>query len=430
MSPIFDYLKYDDAKIAVIGLGYVGLPLAIEFAKIRPVVGFDINSKRIIDLRQGIDITLEIEKDEFTNLDVNFTTELTDIQDCKIFIVTVPTPIDEKKLPNLQPLISATKLISSILKADDLVIYESTVYPGTTEDICGKILETESGLTINKDFYLGYSPERVNPGDKTHRIPNIIKVTSGSNAEAAEAVDGLYSSIVSAGTFKAKSIKVAEAAKVIENTQRDLNIALMNELSLIFELLDIETQDVLEAASTKWNFLNFSPGLVGGHCIGVDPYYLTYKAQQVGYEPEIILSGRRLNDGMSKYIAKKFIDKLDQENMHILEPKILIMGITFKENCPDTRNSKVLDIILELKDVGMNVEIFDPWVPADSLLSQNELTLIDQPKNDYYDGIILAVGHEKFLNMGAIEIKKFAKKKHIFFDLKSIFPPDQSDFRL
>ena len=340
---LINALDYKNCKIAIVGLGYVGLPLAVEFSKIRAVMGFDINSERVSELNRGIDNTLEVDQDEFKNLDINFTDDIRDIKKCKIFIITVPTPIDAKKLPNLEPLISATKAISQILKKGDLVIYESTVFPGATEDICGPILEKESHLSLNQDFYLGYSPERVNPGDKAHKIPNIVKVTSGSTPDAAHIVDELYSSIVLAGTFLAKSIKVAEAAKVIENTQRDLNIALMNELSIIFEILKIDTKEVLEAASTKWNFLNFSPGLVGGHCIGVDPYYLTYKAQEVGYQPEIILAGRKLNDDMSLYIANKFATELDEQGIPIKNARILVMGITFKENCPDTRNSKVLD---------------------------------------------------------------------------------------
>ncbi|MDA9690421.1 nucleotide sugar dehydrogenase [Pseudomonadota bacterium] len=423
-------LDYKSCKIAIVGLGYVGLPLAVEFSKIRAVTGFDIKSERVSELNQGIDNTLEVDQDEFKNLDINFTDDILDIKKCKIFIITVPTPINSKKLPNLEPLISATKAISQILKKGDLVIYESTVFPGATEEICGPILEKESQLSLNQDFYLGYSPERVNPGDKAHKIPNIVKVTSGSTPDAAHIVDELYSSIVHAGTFLAKSIKVAEAAKVIENTQRDLNIALMNELSLIFEILKIDTTEVLEAASTKWNFLNFSPGLVGGHCIGVDPYYLTYKAQEVGYQPEIILAGRKLNDDMSLYIANKFTTKLDEQGIPIKNARILVMGITFKENCPDTRNSKVLDLVLELKQHEMLVEVFDPWVQPGNFLPSSNVTLIENPKMNYYDGIILAVSHNQFIDLGIDKIKNYAKKKHIFFDLKSIFPINQSNFRL
>jgi UDP-N-acetyl-D-glucosamine/UDP-N-acetyl-D-galactosamine dehydrogenase len=427
---LINALDYKNCKIAIVGLGYVGLPLAVEFSKIRAVMGFDINSERVSELNQGIDNTLEVDQDEFKNLDINFTDDIRDIEKCKIFIITVPTPIDAKKLPNLEPLISATKAISQILKKGDLVIYESTVFPGATEDICGPILEKESHLSLNQDFYLGYSPERVNPGDKAHKIPNIVKVTAGSTPDAAHIVDELYSSIVLAGTFLAKSIKVAEAAKVIENTQRDLNIALMNELSIIFEILKIDTKEVLEAASTKWNFLNFSPGLVGGHCIGVDPYYLTYKAQEVGYQPEIILAGRKLNDDMSLYIANKFATKLDEQDIPIKNARILVMGITFKENCPDIRNSKVLDLVLELKQHEMLVEVFDPWVKPDHFLSSSGVTLIENLKMNYYDGIILAVSHNQFIHLGIDKIKNYAKKQHIFFDLKSIFPINQSNFRL
>lgn len=425
-------LDFDEAQIAVIGLGYVGLPLAVEFSKIRTVTGFDINKKRINELNQGIDKTLEVEQNEFVNLDIVFTDCISDIQKCKIFIITVPTPINENKLPDLEPLISATKSIARILKLGDLVIFESTVFPGATEDICGKLLEQESNLVLNKDFYLGYSPERVNPGDKDHKIPNITKVTSGSTQEIADIVDDLYSSIIFAGTFKAKSIKVAEAAKVIENTQRDLNIALMNELSLIFDILDIDTAEVLEAASTKWNFLSFSPGLVGGHCIGVDPYYLTFKAQEVGYQPEIILAGRKLNDEMSSYIAKKFIQKLIAKDINPKNSKILVMGISFKENCPDTRNSKVLDLVSELYSNEMHVHVLDPWVDSSHLPLDlvQDIDFINSPKDNYYDGIILAVGHNQFLDLGVDKIHNFAKENNVFFDLKSIFSSDQSDFRL
>jgi UDP-N-acetyl-D-glucosamine/UDP-N-acetyl-D-galactosamine dehydrogenase len=423
-------LDYEDSQIAVIGLGYVGLPLAVEFSKIRSVVGFDINSKRINELSRGNDTTLEIEKHEFKSLNIKFTDSISEIQESKIFIVTVPTPINEKKLPDLEPLIAATKSISGILKKGDLVIFESTVFPGATEDICGQLLEKESGLTLNQDFYLGYSPERINPGDKDHKVANIMKVTSGSTQEVANIVDKLYSSIVSAGTFQARSIKVAEAAKVIENTQRDLNIALMNELSIIFDILDIDTQEVIDAASTKWNFLNFSPGLVGGHCIGVDPYYLTYKAQEVGYQPEIILAGRKLNDEMGAYVAKKFSANLNSKKIPLKGCKILVMGISFKENCPDTRNSKVLDLVSELHSNDMDIDVLDPWVESNELLLSLSIKLVNKPKNNHYDGIILAVGHQQFLDLGIDKIKNFAKKKHIFFDIKSIFPLDKSDFRL
>lgn len=423
-------MDYNDSQIAVIGLGYVGLPLAVEFSKIRSVFGFDINPDRIQQLKKGIDNTLEIKRDEFNDLNIKFTDNISDIKKCRIFIITVPTPINKKKLPDLSPLISATKSIGNILKVGDLVIFESTVFPGATEDICGQILEKESQLILNQDFYIGYSPERVNPGDKDHKIPNIMKVTSGSTAFISNIVDQLYASIIPAGTFKATSIRVAEAAKVIENTQRDLNIALMNELSVIFGMLDIETKDVLEAASTKWNFLNFSPGLVGGHCIGVDPYYLTFKAQEVGYQPEIILAGRKLNDQMSSYIAKKFSGNLKDKKITLRNSKILVMGISFKENCPDIRNSKVLDLVRELNDNEMIVDILDPWVESTNFLKSLNIRLIQKPRSNFYDGIILAVGHKQFKEMGVKNIKNFAKEKHVFFDIKSIFPSNQSDFRL
>ena len=423
-------LDPEKADIAVMGLGYVGLPLAIEFSKVRSVIGFDINDERVHELKLGIDKTLEVKEVDLHNSSICFTSNIEDIIECKIYIVTVPTPIDENNLPDLEPLKHASELIGSILKEGDLVIYESTVYPGATEDFCGQILEKESNLVLNKDFHLGYSPERVNPGDKNHKIPNIVKVTSGSTDITAETVDKLYASIINAGTYKAGSIKVAEAAKVIENTQRDLNIALMNELSIIFDELQIDTNEVINAAATKWNFLTFHPGLVGGHCIGVDPYYLTYRAQQVGYEPEIILAGRKLNDGMSLYIVKKFLQKLDEKNISKKHSNVLILGVSFKENCPDTRNSKVLDLMSKLNSNNLKIEAFDPWVEQGDLPSSPHINMISQPKKNFYDGIILAVAHNQFLDLGVQNIKDFAKKTHVFFDLKGVFSKEQSDFRL
>ena len=418
------------ADIAVMGLGYVGLPLAIEFSKVRSVIGFDINDERVRELKLGIDKTLEVKEADLHNSSICFSSKIDDIKKCKIYIVTVPTPINENNLPDLEPLQHASELIGSFLKKGDLVIYESTVYPGATEDFCGQILEKVSNLVLNKDFHLGYSPERVNPGDKNHKIPNIIKVTSGSTDKTAEKADKLYVSIIDAGTYKAGSIKVAEAAKVIENTQRDLNIALMNELSIIFDKLQIDTNEVINAAATKWNFLSFYPGLVGGHCIGVDPYYLTYRAQQVGYEPEIILAGRKLNDGMSVYIAKKFLQKLDEKNISKNQSNVLILGVSFKENCPDIRNSKVLDLVSTLDSNNLKIEVFDPWVEQGDLPPSPHINMISQPKKNFYDGIILAVAHNQFLDLGVQNIKDFAKKTHVFFDLKGVFSKEQSDFRL
>ncbi len=418
------------ADIAVMGLGYVGLPLAIEFSKVRSVIGFDINDERVRELKLGIDKTLEVKEEDLHNSSICFSSKIDDIKKCKIYIVTVPTPINENNLPDLEPLQHASELIGSLLKKGDLVIYESTVYPGATEDFCGQILEKVSNLVLNKDFHLGYSPERVNPGDKNHKIPNIIKVTSGSTDKTAEKVDKLYASIIDAGTYKAGSIKVAEAAKVIENTQRDLNIALMNELSIIFDKLQIDTNEVINAAATKWNFLSFYPGLVGGHCIGVDPYYLTYRAQQVGYEPEIILAGRKLNDGMSVYIVQKFLQKLDKKNISKKQSNVLILGVSFKENCPDTRNSKVLDLVSTLDSNNLKIEVYDPWVEQGDLPPSPHINMISQPKKNFYDGIILAVAHNQFLDLGVQNIKDFAKKTHVFFDLKGVFSKEQSDFRL
>lgn len=418
-------------NIALIGLGYVGLPLAVEFGKKRTVIGFDTNKNRIDQLKKGIDLTMETsskELKEATNL--TFTTNIEDIKNCAIYIVTVPTPIDKKKNPDLNPLKSASKTIGKVLKKEDIVIYESTVYPGATEEICVPVLEKYSGLTFNEDFFCGYSPERINPGDKEHRITNIKKVTSGSTPESANEIDNLYQEIISAGTHKASSIKVAEAAKVIENTQRDVNIALINELALIFNKLDIDTEAVLEAAGTKWNFLPFRPGLVGGHCIGVDPYYLTYKAIQVGYNPEMILAGRRLNDNMGTYIVQEVSKLMTKKSINIDNANILIMGLTFKENCPDIRNTRVVDLVEKFESLNCNVDIYDPWV--DKVESKNEYNIqpIETPVKGNYDAVLLAVAHDKFKKLSIEEVRAYGKESYVLFDIKYIFEANESDGRL
>jgi UDP-N-acetyl-D-galactosamine dehydrogenase len=418
-------------KIAIIGLGYVGLPLAVEFGKKYDTVGYDINSLRISQLCGGEDLTLELSPkqiEQSTNL--RFTSSLSDISDCNIFIVTVPTPIDDAKVPDLRPLISAANTVGSILKKGDLVIFESTVYPGATEEVCVPILEQQSGLKMNIDFGVGYSPERINPGDRVNTLTKIKKVTSGSSKIYAEEVNALYQSIVDAGTFLATSIKVAEAAKVIENTQRDINIGLINELSLIFQHLNIDTSEVLEAAGTKWNFLPFKPGLVGGHCIGVDPYYLTYKAQSVGYYPEVILAARRLNDNMSANVASRLVHKMLKSDIDVRNAKVLVLGFTFKEDCPDIRNTKVIDVIEELKKFNISVETVDPNVDADSAMKYYNLSINTSPSSKNYDAILLAVPHRQFLEMGVDLIKSYGKPTSIFFDLKSIFEVSSSDLRL
>lgn len=426
-----NFLSLDFAKISVIGLGYVGLPLAVEFGKIRDVVGFDINNERIKELNRGIDTTLEVNNDELKNAKkLSFTNKLDNISDCNVYIVTVPTPIDSNKLPELNPLIKASKSIGKILKRDDIVIYESTVYPGATEEKCVPVLEKISGLVFNKDFFVGYSPERINPGDKEHRLTNIVKVTSGSTPQVADFIDNLYSSIIAAGTHKAPSIRVAEAAKVIENTQRDLNIALINELSVIFNKMNIDTEDVLKAAGTKWNFLNFRPGLVGGHCIGVDPYYLTYKAQQIGHSPEIILAGRKQNDLMGSYVAQQFIKLLSSKNIPIKKANVLVMGLSFKENCPDLRNTKVVDVIFNLESYGINVDVWDTWVDPVEAKKEFNIELISDPIPQSYDGIVLAVAHDEFINLGSDKIRKLGAPKHVIYDLKYVLNNHESDLRL
>lgn len=424
-------LKVADLRLAIIGLGYVGLPLAIEFGKHRSVVGFDINQARVDELKSGQDHTLEASPEELKSAaHLSFTTRLDDLRECNCFIVTVPTPIDEHKQPDLTPLIKASETISKVLKQGDIVIYESTVYPGATEEDCVPVLEQYSGLKFNQDFFAGYSPERINPGDKEHRVTSIKKVTSGSTPAIADLVDELYRQIITAGTHKAASIRVAEAAKVIENTQRDINIALINELALIFNKMGIDTEAVLQAAGSKWNFLNFRPGLVGGHCIGVDPYYLTHKAQAVGYHPEIILAGRRLNDSMGAYVANQLIKVMIKRRIQIEGARVLVMGLTFKENCPDLRNTRVIDIVAELRDYNCEVDVYDPWVSIDEAEREYGIRPVRQAASAAYDGIILAVAHDQFKDMGVEVIRGYGKSNHVLYDLKYLFTADATDLRL
>lgn len=420
-----------DTTLAVIGLGYVGLPLAVEFGKKRLVVGFDIDAKRIAELRAGDDRTLETEPEELQAATLlSFTTNSVDLATCSVFIVTVPTPIDEHKRPDLIPLLKASETIGKVLKAGDVVIYESTVYPGATEEDCVPVLEKFSGLVFNRDFFCGYSPERINPGDKEHRLTNIKKVTSGSTPEVADLVDALYNEIITVGTHRAPSIRVAEAAKVIENTQRDVNIALINELAVIFNKMGIDTEAVLQAAGTKWNFLPFRPGLVGGHCIGVDPYYLTHKAQAIGYHPEIILAGRRLNDGMGEYVVSQLVKAMNKKRVRVDGARVLVMGLTFKENCPDLRNTRVIDIVNELKEYSVQVDVFDPYVDAETVRQEYGITPVSSPQQQTYDGIILAVAHKHFRAMGAAAIRALGKAEHVIFDLKYLFDSEEADLRL
>lgn len=424
-------MDLQNIKLAVIGLGYVGLPLAVEFGKKRDVLGFDINPRRIAELSSGVDNTLEVEPEELkTAAQLRYTSDASELAQANVYIVTVPTPIDEYKRPDLTPLIRASETIGKVLKRGDIVIYESTVYPGATEEDCVPVLERVSGLRFNEDFFAGYSPERINPGDKVHRLPSIRKVTSGSTPEIADVVDALYSEIITAGTHKAASIRVAEAAKVIENTQRDVNIALINELTLIFNKLGIDTLDVLEAAGTKWNFLPFRPGLVGGHCIGVDPYYLTHKAQSIGYHPEMILAGRRLNDGMGAYVASQLVKSMTKKCIQVQGSRVLIMGLAFKENCPDLRNTRIVDIVHELAEYDVNVDVFDPWVDAEEAHKEYGIKPITQPEMGQYDGIVLAVAHDEFKNMGAEKIRALGKAPHVLYDLKYILDRNDSDLRL
>lgn len=419
-----------DIKLAIIGLGYVGLPLAVEFGKKRGVVGFDISAARIAALKAGHDSTLEVSDEELREATgLQYTTELADLADCNVYIVTVPTPIDAHKRPDLSPLIKASETIGKVLQKGDIVVYESTVYPGATEEDCAPVLQAVSGLKFNSDFFAGYSPERINPGDKLHRVSTIKKVTAGSTPEVADLIDRLYGEIITAGTHKAASIKVAEAAKVIENTQRDLNIALINELAIIFNRMGIDTEAVLEAAGTKWNFLPFRPGLVGGHCIGVDPYYLTHKAMAIGYHPEIILAGRRLNDGMGAYVVSQLVKALIRRRIHVEGARILIKGLTFKENCPDLRNTRVIDIVRELADYRAIVDVYDPWADPDEAHHEYGLRLVDRPEIGAYDAIIVAVAHDEFRELGPA-IRDYGKPEHVLYDLKYVLGPEQSDLRL
>ncbi|UTA47380.1 Vi polysaccharide biosynthesis UDP-N-acetylglucosamine C-6 dehydrogenase TviB [Simiduia sp. 21SJ11W-1] len=418
-------------KICIIGLGYVGLPLAAEFGKQIKTLGFDIHAARITALQQGIDHTLEVDKETLTqSKDLSFTSNENDIKNYDVYIVTVPTPITSAKQPDLTPLQKASELLGRVISKNAVVVFESTVFPGCTEEFCIPIIERASGLRFNRDFFAGYSPERINPGDKEHRVHNITKVTSGSTPEVADYVDALYARIVTAGTHKASSIKVAEAAKVIENTQRDINIALINELALIFKRLDIDTLEVLEAAGTKWNFLPFRPGLVGGHCISVDPYYLTYKAQQVGYNPEVILAGRRINDGMGAFVAESVVKMMTQRRVHVVGSRVLIMGLAFKENCPDLRNTRVVDIINELNTYHAEIDVYDPWVDPGQAAEEYNLNMVNEPAIGQYDAIILCVGHTQFRAMGAQQIRALGKPGAVVFDVKHILPKTEVDGRL
>lgn len=424
-------LQLTELKIAIIGLGYVGLPLAVEFGKKVPVVGFDIHQKRIDELKSGQDHTLEVSKEELAQANqLRYSANLEDLKDCNFFIVTVPTPIDEFKQPDLSPLVKASTSIAQVLKAGDVVVYESTVYPGATEETCIPVLEKVSGLRFNQDFFAGYSPERINPGDKLHRVTNILKITSGSTPEVADFVDQVYNLVIEAGTHKAPSIRVAEAAKVIENTQRDVNIALINELAVIFNKIGIDTEDVLKAAGTKWNFLPFRPGLVGGHCIGVDPYYLTHKAQSLGIHPEIILAARRLNDRMGEYVATQLIKEMVKKRIQVVGSKILVMGLSFKENCPDIRNTKIVDMVKALKEYELDLDIYDPWVNAEEVKNEYGLAPIQSPQFNQYDAIILAVAHDQFTQMSAQDFHALGKAQYVLFDLKYVLDKRESSIRL
>ena len=421
----------DKAKIAVIGLGYVGLPLAVEFGKHFPTIGFDIKAERIAELKAGRDSTLEVEPEELRRAErLSYSSDVDALRECNVYVVTVPTPIDEAKRPDLRPLERASETVGTVLKPDDVVIYESTVYPGATEEVCVPILERVSGLVFNRDFFVGYSPERINPGDKEHRVVNIVKVTSGSTPAAADFIDALYSRIIKAGTHKTSSIRVAEAAKVIENTQRDVNIALVNELALLFNRMGIPTDEVLAAAGTKWNFLNFRPGLVGGHCIGVDPYYLTHKAQQVGYHPEIILAGRRINDRMGGYVAGRVAKLMTQRMLHVVGAEILVMGLTFKENCPDLRNTRVIDIVNELRSYHAEGDVYDPWINPKDAMHEYGLEVLAELDGRQYDAVVVAVAHRQFQEMGVERIRSLLKPGGVLFDCKYLFPAPAVDGRL
>lgn len=423
--------QLEQLKIAIIGLGYVGLPLAVEFGKHKPTIGFDINENRILELKNGHDHTLEVSSDELKYVQqLAYTANIQDLQNSNFFIVTVPTPIDDFKQPDLTPLVKASQSIAKVLKKGDIVVYESTVYPGATEEVCIPELEKYSGLIFNQDFFVGYSPERINPGDKQRRVTNILKITSGSTPFVADYVDQVYNLIIEAGTHKAPTIKVAEAAKVIENTQRDVNIALINELALIFNKMGIDTEDVLKAAGTKWNFLNFRPGLVGGHCIGVDPYYLTHKAESIGLHPEIILAARRLNDRMGEYVATQLIKEMVKKRIQVVGARILILGLSFKENCPDIRNTKIVDMVKALKEYDLDLDIYDPWVDSAEVEAEYGLAPIMELKQGRYDAIIIAVAHDQFKQMSAQELVSLGKEKHVLYDLKYVLDKEQSDIRL
>jgi len=424
-------LPLDDVRLGVVGLGYVGLPLAVEFGMKFETIGFDIKAERIDELERGMDATREVATDKLADArHLKFSANPKALATCNVYVITVPTPIDGYKRPDLRPLEAASRTVGAHLSEGDVVIYESTVFPGATEEVCVPLLEKASGLTFNEDFFAGYSPERINPGDQKHRLPDITKVTSGSTEKAAAFIDQLYASIIQAGTYPTSSIRVAEAAKVIENTQRDLNIALINELAIIFNRLGIDTEEVLQAAGTKWNFLPFRPGLVGGHCISVDPYYLTHKAQHVGHHPEVILAGRRINDSMGAYVAERVIKLMTRSGLHVVGANILILGLSFKEDCPDLRNTGVVDIIQELASYNTHIDVFDPWVSKEEALEEYGLSLIDQPKAGHYDAMILAVAHEVFKKGGAPGIREFGRPGAILFDIKSVFAPDASDGRL
>ncbi|WP_336165455.1 Vi polysaccharide biosynthesis UDP-N-acetylglucosamine C-6 dehydrogenase TviB [Acinetobacter ursingii] len=423
--------QLEQLSIAIIGLGYVGLPLAVEFGKQKTTIGFDINQQRIAELLAGHDHTLETSAEELKQaVNLRYTHDFTELKQSNFFIVTVPTPIDDFKQPDLTPLIKSSETIGQVLKKGDIVVYESTVYPGATEEVCIPVLEKVSGLKFNHDFFVGYSPERINPGDKERRVTNILKITSGSTPEVAEYIDQVYKLIIEAGTYKAPSIKVAEAAKVIENTQRDVNIALINELALIFNKLDIDTEEVLKAAGTKWNFLPFRPGLVGGHCIGVDPYYLTHKAQSIGLHPEIILAARRLNDRMGEYVATQLIKEMVKQRIQVVGSKILIMGLSFKENCPDIRNTKIVDMVKALKEYDLDLDIYDPWVDDTEVQHEYGLAPIKELHQGQYDAIVLAVAHDQFKSMTIDQFKQLGKEKHVLYDLKYVLDKAHSDIRL
>ncbi|MEB5851268.1 Vi polysaccharide biosynthesis UDP-N-acetylglucosamine C-6 dehydrogenase TviB [Acinetobacter baumannii] len=423
--------QLEQLKIAIIGLGYVGLPLAVEFGKHKPTIGFDINTDRIQELKSGHDHTLEVTSDELKHVhQLSYTADIEDLKTANFFIVTVPTPIDDFKQPDLTPLVKASQSIAKVLKKGDIVVYESTVYPGATEEVCIPELEKHSGLNFNKDFFVGYSPERINPGDKQRRVTNILKITSGSTPDVADYIDQVYNLIIEVGTHKAPTIKVAEAAKVIENTQRDVNIALINELALIFNKMGIDTEDVLKAAGTKWNFLNFRPGLVGGHCIGVDPYYLTHKAQSIGLHPEIILAARRLNDRMGEYVATQLIKEMVKQRIQVVGARILILGLSFKENCPDIRNTKIVDMVKALKEYDLDLDIYDPWVDSAEVEGEYGLAPVTELKQDHYDAIVIAVAHDQFKAMSSQQLIALGKEKHVLYDLKYVLDKEQSDIRL